>query len=205
MTKQETMDDAIAALERRVAPMDKVTLAIRGHMGGLEPCDWQLEDVVAKFIKAIGSGDLADLPQGFGCRDYGNSRYELCCVIADALEDWCNGNPCTPKTHPPRLGVNPARLVKHLGDRTPLKAFQAYMTRMKLHIPYSWPGIDMFPRCKWRTTTQTTMVHDTRDGKPDTISLDAMIDHLEPCNWHFEKNVEMLCKAIGGNLRTGGY
>ena len=47
---------------------------------------------------------------------------------------------------------------------------------------------------------QTTIIHDTVDGRKAKISLAMAIDMLEPCNWDFVGAVVTLLKAIGGEL-----
>jgi hypothetical protein len=45
-----------------------------------------------------------------------------------------------------------------------------------------------------------TVIHDTVDGEPAELSLATAIDHLQPCNWNFPRNLLLVLMAINGDL-----
>jgi hypothetical protein len=47
--------------------------------------------------------------------------------------------------------------------------------------------------------TERTVIHDTVDGRPAAISLAVAIEHLQPCNWNFARNLAIVLAAIGGD------
>ena len=49
--------------------------------------------------------------------------------------------------------------------------------------------------------TRQTMIQDTVDGQAAEISLAMAIDLFMPCHWNFAGSLEILLKAIGGDLR----
>jgi hypothetical protein len=217
---------AIDALEDAIAPLDEDTKHIRGLIGRFEACHHKAARWAELIVEAIGSGRTT---KGMGTRPPGKREpiedvWQNCVA---ALSAWCAGCPAG-KVGLDLGGIPASELVGGIGERTPLKEWQVQRVVEKVREYVAWPrafseptsryvgmqecGTDyesiQVEKCPeryrehssfWDATMQT-VIHDTVDGQPAEISLAAAIDHLQPCNWNFVRNLAIVLRAIGGDL-----
>lgn len=194
---------AIDAIEDRIAPLDDQTAKIRRLIGMLELCHHKAERWVEVIIEAIGSGSTS---KGPGTRPPGQKHpaehvWQNAC---DVLSAWCSGS--LDQAMDLDVGGLPAgELVRFMGERTPLKTWQAqrivekvtsYLDPSFRYVEIEEAGEDS----EFRDLTMQTVIHDTVDGQAAEVSLAAAVDHLEPCHWDFVGNLVTVLKAIGGDL-----
>jgi len=175
----------------------------------LELCHHKAERHVELIIAAIGSGST---DKGSGTRQAG-SRHpaeDTWQKAIDFLCAWLDGDmsrvaDCNVGDHPPEY------LAGLLGEHTPLKDWQVSQIVRKLKAASRmYPDVEYremveYPEAyadakEFRDITVATIINDTKNGEPAEISLGAMIDHLQPCNWGFLDNFQSVLHAINGHL-----
>ncbi|MBN1919107.1 MAG: hypothetical protein JW889_14470 [Verrucomicrobia bacterium] len=217
---------AIDALEDSIAPLDEQAKRIRRLITCLELCHHKAARRVELIIEAIGSGSTTKGPgtRPPGTRDPAEQVWQNSVA---ALSTWCAGCPAD-KIGLDVGGVPASELVRGIGERTPLKEWQVQRVVDKVREYVFWPrsysdasfryvgmqecGADyesiQVEECPeryrehagfWDATMQT-VIHDTVDGQPAEITLAVAVDHLQPCNWNFVRNLATVLRAIGGDL-----
>jgi len=215
-------------MEDHIAPVDPNVSRIRELISSLELCHHKVDRWVYNIIEAIGAGET---PKGLGTRSPGQEHpaekvWQNACA---ALSAWCAGCPST-KVHL-SIGAEPAsRLLACLGDRSPLKEWQAQRVIEKIRSTIHWPQSLDDPtaqyhwillsggehECAYRDrcpehyeehgdfwlTTVRTIIRDTENGDEADLSLGLAIDMLMPCHWRFVENLRTVLEAIGGRLKA---
>ncbi len=217
---------AIDRMEDQIAPIAADVSNIRELISSLELCHHKAERWVDNIIAAIGAGETT---KGLGTRSPGKrhsaeSVWQNACA---ALSAWIAG--CPAAAVDLTIGTVPAsQMLSCLGDRSPLKEWQAQRVTEKIRSTIFWPqpqddptaeyawlllGGDEYD-CAYRSScpgrfkeheqfwlaTVKTMIHDTENGAEADISLGVVIDMLWPCHWRFVDNLKVVLGAIGGNL-----
>jgi hypothetical protein len=217
---------AIDALEDSIAPLDDETERIRRLITSFEACHHKAARWAELIVEAIGSGTTT---KGPGRRPPGQTHTMETVwhhAIA-ALSAWCAGSPADGIKLD--VGGTPAKdLVNLIGERRPLKEWQVGRVVSKIRQFDAYPRmhrdaifrhvglvetgteyesiiVDHCPHyyrehAEFWTATAQTVIRDTVDDQPATISLAAAIDHLEPCHWDFVENLSIVLAAIGGDL-----
>jgi len=218
----------IDRLEDSVSPLPESITRIRKLISTLELCHHKGERWVMNIIEAIGEGDTA---KGLGTRSVGGlhpAERDWINACA-ALSAWCAGSRAASVEL--TIGdCSASSLLSKLGPRSALKEWQVQRVIERIREFIGWPrsmhhedsvyvfmeecGADFEPprgaECPqyyqehedfWKQTVQTH-IHDTADGDAASISLAVAIDLLFPCNWNFVDNLEIVLRAIGGELQS---
>ncbi|MHC4713709.1 MAG: hypothetical protein ACYTAN_10635 [Planctomycetota bacterium] len=225
---REGIDPEIAeidALEMEISPLDEDTRRIRALISSLESCHHKAERWVENIIAAMAVGKT---DKGSGTRPPGKREpiEETWRHTSVAISAWCAG--CPAESVSLDIGGTPAsELLALLGERTPLKEWQALRIVDKLRAFVTWPQVvadaslgyvEMVEYAEgyrghteyaeyyeqhrdFLDATTRTVIRDTIDGRPAEISLAVAINHLEGCNWNFLGNLQIVLAAIGGDLR----
>jgi len=175
----------------------------------LELCHHKAERHVKLIVEAIASGST---DKGADTREEGarHPAEDTWQNAIDVLSAWLDEEP----ERAAGLSVGPysgGELSAMIGEHTPLKDWQVGQAIRKLKAAsrmYSdaeYREMVEYPEAyadarEFRDMTAATVIKDTRDRDPAEISLAAMIDHLQPCNWNFPENLVIVLKAINGDL-----
>ncbi len=217
---------AIDALEDSIGPLDDDTKRIRRLIRSLESCHHKAARWVELIIEAIGAGSTT---KGPGKRPPGQTHKmeRVWHYAIAALEAWRAGSPAD-SIDLDVGGVPAGELVALIGERTPLREWQVGRVVSKIREFDAYPRVHrdaifrhvglveagteyesiIVDQCPdyykehaefWKATAQT-VIHDTVDEEPATISLAEAIDHLWPCHWDFLGNLKIVLGAIGGDL-----
>jgi hypothetical protein len=216
----------IDKMEDRLAPLDPDVSKIRELISTLELCHHKAERWVENIIEAIGAGKT---DKGLGTRPPASLHpaENIWLNACAALQAWCAG--CPSKEIDLVIGTVPAsQLLDCLGERSPLKEWQAQRVIDKIRSAIHWPQSSDDPTSQyvwillgggeyesfyrrdcpqqykeheefWLKTVKT-IVHDTVNGKKAELSLGLAIDMLMPCHWNFVSNLQLVLEAIGGDL-----
>jgi len=182
---------------------------IKRLIDDLELCHHKAQRHVDLIIEAIGAEE-AD--KGYQGRE-SEKRHAATRVwqnAIDILSAWLSDNTST--VNDLTVSDMPAReLIDSLGEATPLKRWQVRQVVKKLKAASrmcpecQYSEIVEFPeqyndQIEFRDQTINTVIHDTVNGEPAEISLAGAIDHLQPCNWNFPKNLVLVLRATNGDL-----
>ena len=219
---------AIDQLEDELSPLPKNIKRIRKLISTLELCHHKVERWITNIIEAIGEGDTS---KGLGTRSAGqlHPAEQDWINTCTALSAWRTGQPADPVEI--KLGARSASsMLSKLGQRSALKEWQVQRVIERIREFIGWPssmhpknsvyvfleecGADWEPpgdaECPeyyrehedfWKQTMQTR-IHDTVNGEAADISLAVAIDLMFPCNWNFVDNLDIVLRAIGGDLQT---
>ncbi len=199
-------DDAevltIDGMETALTPLSDDDVALRKAVSRVECCNWETYQQVLQIIEAISCENPALLPATVGCSHKGSVREDMCSGICSLLQAWEDGTlDITALTQVEALLAK--RMVEFLGEPDELKIWQVRQLRKKLAEPHAWQNLYVTDRQNlepFHETTLATVIHDKDDGREAELSLAHAIDHLEICNWNFANNLNVIMKAIGGNL-----
>lgn len=175
----------------------------------LELCHHKAERHVELILQAIAQGSTT---KGYQARETASSHPATAMWrnAITVLGEWLVG-----ATAPPASldvgGHTGSELAHAIGALTELKAWQVRQVINKLkHASRLYPDVEYYEMVEYleryadcrafRDQTVNTIIHDTCDGEPATISLAAAIDHLQPCNWNFSDNLLLVLRAIDGQL-----
>ncbi|HUU28051.1 MAG TPA: hypothetical protein VM123_09580 [archaeon] len=216
----------IDSLEDAISPIAPKVSRIRELITSLELCHHKAERWVCNIIEAIGAGETG---KGLGSGPPG-SRHPAQLVwqnACSALAAWCAG--CPGISLDLAVDTVPAsRLLGCLGERSPLKEWQAQRVIERIRSFINWPQSRDNPSAQyvgllecgsdyesarrsecpghyrehedfWLATVQT-IIHDTENEKEAALPLALAIDMLMPCHWNFVENLEIVLGAIGGRL-----
>jgi len=216
----------IDRMEDHIAPISANVSKIRELISSLELCHHKAERWVGNIIEAISTGETN---KGLGTRSPGEQHptervWQDACA---ALSAWVAGCPATSVDL--TIETVPAyRILASLGERSPLKEWQAQRVIEKIRSTIDWPrssddpaaqyvwlllsggeyGLAYRDHCPdyyrehedfWQTTVRT-IIHDTEGGDAADLSLGLAIDMLMPCHWRFVENLRIVLGAIGGTL-----
>lgn len=216
----------IDGMEDRIAPLEPDVTRIRELISSLELCHHKADQWVDNIIKAIGSGET---DKGLGTRSPGDrhSVENVWLEACAALSAWCAG--CPSASVDSSIDTVPAsQLLAGLGERSPLKEWQAQRVIDKIRSVVHWPQpcddptaqyhwillsggeYESFYRSEcpehykeheefWLQTVRT-IIHDTENRDEAELSLGIAIDMLWPCHWRFVENLQIVLAAIGGDL-----
>jgi hypothetical protein len=182
---------------------------IQGLISHLELCHHKAERRVNLIVQAIGEGRTS---KGYQAREpeQKHPATRMWRNAIDILSAWVTGDASAVAA----LDVgrySGKELVALLGQPTALKEWQVQRAIEKLKASSRmYPGAEyheivehpeQYDDCQeFRNETMQTIIRDTRDGERAEISLAAVIDHLEVCNWNFAENLVILLNGINGNL-----
>jgi hypothetical protein len=217
---------AIDGMEDRIAPIGADVSNIRELISSIELCHHKAERWVYNIVEAIGAGETT---KGLGTRSPGQRHpsetvWRNTCA---ALSAWCAGCPST-KVDLPIDNIPASQLLACLGERSPLKEWQAQRVIEKIRSVIHWSRSYDDPAAQyvwmllstgeyesaylnqcpehykehedfWQTTVRT-IIHDTENGDQADLSLALAIDMLWPCHWKFVENLQIVLEAIGGIL-----
>lgn len=205
----------IDAMEDSLSPLDKHIAGIRGLITRFEACYHQADKEAERITKAIGA---ARCPRESKTRPPKRKR-ELE-NTRRVLSQWCR-EPAVRGLNV-RIGDVPAdQLLNFIGQPTPLKTWQVQrvVDRVTAALdagrPYhnlvldvgdygepgtAKPGEYYKDQAAFLEQTRTTIIHDTVEGRQNSISLGLAIDLLMPCHWDFAGALTIILKAIGGDL-----
>lgn len=191
-------------------PMDQEQKRRIGKLiSDLELCHHKAERHVDLILQAIAEGRAVK----------GNRRVESASLhpatrmwrnAIDILTAWLSGD--SSGVGDLDVGGHAGRqLTDLLGERSALKEWQVQQVVRKLKAASRmYPDVvyhemvecpDEYRDCReFRDRTVAITIHDTKDGQPAEISLGAAIDHLQPCNWNFPRNLVLVLRAINGDL-----
>ena len=217
---------AIDMMEDDMASLDPNVAKVRELISSFELCHHKAERWVENIIKAIGAGETT---KGLGTRSPGqlHPAEEVWQNACAALSAWCAGRPST-KVDLSIGNLSASQLLALLGERTPLKEWQAQRVIEKIRSAIHWPQSSHDPtaqyvwillsggeyECAYRhecpehykehedfwLRTVRTIIHDTVNGDEAELSLGLAIDMLMPCHWRFVENLQIVLEAIGGRL-----
>ena len=217
---------AIDQLEEEIAPLAPETLKIRDLISSLELCHHKADRWVRNIVEAIAAGQTT---KGLGTRSPGHQHpaETVWLNACAALAAWAAGCP-DPSVDITVDTIPASRLLAGLGQRSPLKEWQAQRVIDKIRSAIHWPECCNDPTAQYvwllidggehelayRTdcpeyyrehedfwlTTVRTMIHDTENGNDADLSLGLAIDLLMPCHWRFVDNLQIVVEAIGGKL-----
>jgi hypothetical protein len=216
----------IDRMEDRIAPIGQNVSRVRELISALEMCHHKAGRWVENIIEAIA---CEETKKGLGTRPPGQCHptEEVWQTVCAALSAWCAGS--SSASVDMSVGTVPAsRLLAGLGERSPLKEWQAQRVIDKIRSSIHWPlsvddpasqyvwillsageyDIDYRRECPddyeehedfWLATVRT-IIHDTENGNDAELSLGLAIDMLWPCHWRFMQNLRVVLEAIGGRL-----
>ncbi len=205
----------IDAMEDALAPLDGHTARIRWLITRFEACYHQADKEAERIVKAIGAGRC---PKESKARPPKRKReLENSCRI---LLLWCD-DPTTRGLNLAVGGIPAGELLGSIGQATPLKIWQVQRVVDKINAaldssrPYHNLVLDVGDYGEPSATppeehykehaafvqqTRATVIRDTVDGREAEISLALALDLLMPCHWDFVGALEIILKAIGGDL-----
>jgi len=216
----------IDKIEDNITPVTPNVSRIRELISTLELCHHKAERWVCNIIEAIGSGQTT---KGLGTRSL-EQRHPVEYLwqnTCDALSAWCAGCPST--LIDLSVGSVPAsHFLAYVGERSPLKEWQVQRIIERIRSFIRWPQsaddivkhygwilecgteYESVHRTEcpdhykehddfWSATVQTT-IHNKVDGHDEKLPLAVAIDLLMPCHWNFVENLEIVLKAIGGDI-----
>jgi hypothetical protein len=196
---------AIDQLEDALVPLDTDTAHIRELIGRFEACHHKALRHAEIIIEAIATGHTTKAPgkQEHERPDPRELEYQ---ALIETLSAWCAGSPASDTAG--------RQLLALLGDATPLKVWQVQQVLEKIRrfqdpearwnqayenvVDIEHPGSDR----EFRDRTLATIIHDTEDGQPATITLAAAIDYITGCSWDFIETVKTILAAIAGQLHA---
>jgi hypothetical protein len=224
----ETDDEMskIDSMEDRIAPIDPDATRVRELISSLELCHHKAAQWIDNIVEAIGAGKT---DKGLGTRSPAERHaaetvWQEACA---ALSAWCAGRPSA--SIDSSIHTIPAfQLLALLGERSPLKEWQAQRVIDKIRSLIHWPRPEDDPAAQYHwillsggeyesfyrsecpeyfkehedywLQTVRTIIHDTENGDPAELSLGLAIDMLWPCHLRFVENLQIVLAAIGGNL-----
>jgi hypothetical protein len=219
---------AIDEMEDHLAPVGANVSKIRELISSLELCHHKADRWVYNTLEAIGAEQTT---KGLGTRspDQQHAREAVWQHACAALSAWCAGCPGT-KIDLSIDTIPASQLLACLGERSPLKEWQAQRVIEKIRSVIHWPrsGDDPAAQYVWMLlgdgeyecayldqcpehykehekfweTTARTIIHDTEHGDEADLSLALAIDMLWPCHWGFVENLRIVLDAIGGKLNA---
>jgi hypothetical protein len=216
----------IDSIEDSIAPLNPNVSKIRELISTLELCHHKADRWVDNIIEAIGAGRTQ---KGLGTREPASLHpvekiWQNACA---ALQVWCAGCPSTEVDL--TIDTFPAsHLLGGLGERSPIKEWQAQRVIEKIRSAIRWPQSYGDPTSQyvwillsggeyelvyrsdcpqhykeheefWLKTVKT-IIHDTENGEQTELSLGLAIDMLMPCHWEFVSNLKLVLEAIGGKF-----
>jgi hypothetical protein len=217
---------AIDEIEDRMVPLDPNISKIRDLISALEVCHHKADRWVDNILEAIGTGKTQ---KGLGTRPPTQQHpiekiWHNACA---ALQAWCAGCPIT-EVDLIIDNMPASRLLSGLGDRSPLKEWQAQRVIDKIRSVIHWQQSDVDPSSHYEwlllsggeyeafyrsdcpqhykehedfwLKTVKTIIRDTVNGEQAELSLGLAIDMLWPCHWDFAANLQLVLAAIGGEL-----
>lgn len=205
----------IDAMEDSLAPLDEHIAGIRRLITRFEACYHQADKKAERIVKAIGAGRRPKESKGRPPKR--KRELENSCRI---LSLWCE-DPTTCGLNLAVGGIPADELLGFIGPATPLKIWQVQRIVDRINAaldssrPYhnlvldvgdygepgaTAPGEHYKDHAAFLEQTRATIIHDTVDGRETEISLGLAIDLLMPCHWDFVGALEIILKAIGGDL-----
>lgn len=205
----------IDAMEDSLAPLDEHAAGIRWLITRFEACYHQADKEAGRIVKAIGTGRC---PRESKARppkrkkELGNTRR--------IFSQWCR-EPAVRGLNLDVGGVPADELLDFIGPATHLKIWQVQrlVDRVTAALdagrPYhnivldvgnygepnaSKAGEYYKDQAAFLERTRAAIIHDTVEGQEARISLGLAIDLLMPCHWDFVGALEIILKAIGGDL-----
>jgi len=185
------------------------TKQIEKMIDDLELCHHKAARRVDLIIEAIAKGETT---KGPGARPCGQKHpAEIMWQNAiDILSAWCSDE-MSSVSSPDVDGISANEVSGLLGKKTDLKEWQVRQIILKLkaasglYPDVKYQEIVEYPEHyqdvkEFRERTVQMVVHDSKDGEDADISLASIIDHLEPCNWNFKKNLVLALRVINGDL-----
>ncbi|MCC7407533.1 MAG: hypothetical protein IT442_05645 [Phycisphaeraceae bacterium] len=216
-------DPETVEIDRGVAGqrMDDAGLHIRDLIGQFESCHHKAGRRLELLIDAIGAGSTEKQPGRRSAPGLhpAERAWQAACNI---LRAWQVDDPQCVMDE--RVGpISADDLLKGLGQKTRLKAWQVdrVIERIDSFLrpdhPYQMLVCDLGDHGEpgerplthgddqekdLLEQTRATLIHDTVDGQPNTLSLAWAIDLLMPCHWDFPSNLRVVLRAIGGHLHS---
>jgi hypothetical protein len=205
----------IDRMEDALAPLDEQAVRIRELISRFESCYHQADRQAEMIAGAIGAGrcpeESSERPAQRK-KELQNSRL--------ILSRWCQ-DPSIRGMNLDVGGIGADKLLSYIGEAGPLKIWQVQRLVDKISSalepdsPYHNLALDLGdygePGAKsagefyrndaaFLEQTKAAVIRDTVDGEQAKISLATAIDLLMPCHWDFVGALEIVLKAIGGDL-----
>lgn len=207
---------AIEAMEDSISPLDEETVCIRQLITRFEPCYHEADKEAERIIRAIGSGQPP-----VESNERPPQRKQELQNSHDILSVWCEGDfvKCADLDVG---GILADELVAYLGESSPLKIWQVQRMieqlkqalerscsyhDMELDIdgygqPLAVKGCDYYKdQLDFLNQTTGAKIKYVLGGEKSEMSLALAIDLFRPCNWNYVRNLVVILKAIGGDLR----
>jgi hypothetical protein len=205
----------IDRMEDAVAPLDEQTVKIRELISRFESCYHEADRQAEMIAGAIGAGRCPEESNERPAerkKELKNSRL--------ILSRWCQ-DPSIRGMNLDVGGIEAHKLLSYIGEAGPLKIWQVQRVVDKISsalepdLPYQNLALDLGDYGEPGATsagefykndiafleqTKAAVIHDTVDGQEAKISLAMAIDLLMPCHWDFVGALEIVLKAIGGEL-----
>ena len=206
---------AIDAMEDSIAPLDDKTIAIRQLITRFEACYHEADKEAEYIIKSIAAGDCLEQS-----KERPPERRKELENAQQILSQWCK-NPAIKEIELDVGGVSANDLLSFIGKASPLKIWQVerVVDRISQSLDtnytyhnlvldlgdYGEPGAKSAgehykDNAAFLKQTRETIIHDTVDGHPSSVSLAYAIDLFMPCHWDFVGSLVIILKAIGGDF-----
>ncbi len=206
----------VDAMEDSLGPLDAQTVQIRELITRFEACYHEADIEAQRIAEAIGAGRC---PAESGERP--PERKKQLQDSHDILSGW-RDDAFDKVADRDAGGISAKELVGFIGNRTPLKVWQAERIIDKIRqaldpdCAYHYMALDLgeygeegagqagehyTDHSDFLGQTVGAIIHDTVDGREGRISLALAIDLLEPCHWGFVGGLAIILKAIGGDLQ----
>jgi hypothetical protein len=205
----------IDRMEDAVAPLDEQAVRIRELISRFESCYHQADRQAELIADAIGTRrcpEESDERPPERKKELENSRL--------ILSRWCD-DPSIRGMNLDVGGIGADKLLSYIGKAGPLKIWQVQRVVDKISsaLEPDWPyrnlALDLGDygepgarpagefykdNAAFLEKTKTAVIHDAVDGQKAKISLAMAIDLLMPCHWDFVGSLEIILRAIGGEL-----
>jgi hypothetical protein len=205
----------IDRMEDAIAPLDEQAARARELITRFESCYHEADRQGEMIAGAIGAGRCPEESNGRPPqrkKELENSRL--------VLSRWCE-DPSVRGMNLDVGAVDADKLLSYIGKAGPLKTWQVQRLVDKItsalepDFPYHNLALDLgdygepeaIPagelyrnHAAFLEQTKAAVIHDTVDGQEAKISLAMAIDLLMPCHWDFVGALEIILKAIGGEL-----
>lgn len=205
----------IDRMEDAIAPLGEQTVRIRELITRFESCYHQADRQAEMIAGAIGAAccpEESNERPAERKKELENTRLILSC--------WCE-DPFIRGMSLDVGGVGADKLLSYIGEASPLKIWQVQRLVDKIgsalepDLPYHNLALELGeygePGAKsagefykndaaFLEKTKAAIIRDSVDGQKTKISLAMAIDLLMPCHWDFVGGLEIILKAIGGEL-----
>lgn len=206
---------AINAMEDSITPLDDQIKDVRGLITRFELCYHEADKEAEYIINSIAAGYCLEQS-----KERPPERRKELENAHRILSQWCK-NPAIKDIELDVGGVSADELLSFIGKASPLKIWQVerIVDRVSQALDpnytyhnlvldlgdYGEPGAksagEHYKDNKaFLKQTRETIIHDTVDGHPSSVSLSYAIDLFMPCHWGFVGSLVTILKAIGGDL-----